>query len=85
MFSKSKTVLPEIHLLLTSDKENGNVFEVSIIGFERANSSRNILLKAKVATLEKKKAVADHVQVLGEFCIKIKFCAIFKKEALFDC
>ena len=61
MFSKSKTVLPEIHLLLTSDKENGNAFEVSIIGFERANSSRNILLKAKVATLEKKKAFANHV------------------------
>ena len=39
MFSNLKNVLPEIHLLLTPDREHGIVFEnVPIIGFRRAKS-----------------------------------------------
>ena len=56
MFSELKTVLSEIHLLLASDREHEKVFEkVSIIGFIRAKILRDILARAKVAPLEKKK------------------------------
>ena len=66
MFSKLKNVLSEIHLLLTPDREHGKVFEnVPIIGFRRAKSLKDILVKAKVAPLKKRKAVADHAEVLG--------------------
>ena len=56
VFSKLKNVLSEIHLLLTPDREHGKVFEkVPIIGFRRAKSLKDILVRAKVAPLEKKK------------------------------
>ena len=56
MLSKFKNVLSEIHLLLTPDKEHGKVLEkVPIIGFRRAKSLKGILVRAKVAPLEKKK------------------------------
>ena len=66
MFSKLKNILFEKHLLLTPDREHGNVFEKNpITGFRRAKSLKNILEKAKVTPLEKRKAVADHAEVLG--------------------
>ena len=56
VFSKLKNKLSEIHLLLTPDREHGKVFEkVPIIGFRRAKSLKDILVRAKVAPLEKKK------------------------------
>ena len=56
VFLKLKHVLSEIHLLLTPGREHGQVFErVSIIGFRRAKSLKDILVRAKVAPLEKKK------------------------------
>ena len=56
VFSKFKNVLSEIQLLLTPDREHGKVFEnVPIIGFRRAKSLKDILVRAKVAPLEKKK------------------------------
>ena len=56
MFSKLKNVLSEIHFLLTPYREHGKVFEkVPMIGFKRAKSLKDILVRAKVAPLEKKK------------------------------
>ena len=56
MLSKHKNVLSGIHLLLTRDREHGKIFEkVLIIGFRRAKSLKDILVRAKVAPLEKKK------------------------------
>ena len=56
MLSKLKNVLSEIHLLLTPDREHGKVFErIPINGFRRAKSLKDILVRAKVAPLEKKK------------------------------
>ena len=56
VFSKLKNVLSEIHLLLTPDREHGKVFvKVPIIGFTRAKSLKDILVRAKVGSLEKKK------------------------------
>ena len=53
---KTKNVLSEIHLLLTSDREDGKVFEmIPIVGFRRAKSLNDILVRAKVAPLENKK------------------------------
>ena len=68
VFLKLKKVLSEIHLLSTPDREHGKVFEkVPIVGFRRAKSLNYILVRAKVAPLEKKKrkGVADHPEVLG--------------------
>ena len=54
--SRLKNVLSEIHLLLTPDREHGKVFErIPINGFRRAKSLKDILVRAKVAPLEKKK------------------------------
>ena len=65
VFSKLKNVLSEIHLLLTPDREHGKVFEkVPIIGFRRAKSLKDILVRVKVAPLEKKKGCCRSV-----FCI----------------
>ena len=57
MFSKLKNILSEIHLLLTPGREHGKVFEeIPISGFRRAKSQeKDILVRAKVAPLEKKK------------------------------
>ena len=55
MLSKLKNVLSEIHLLLTPDREHGKVFErIPIVGFRRAKSLKYILVRGKVAPLEKK-------------------------------
>ena len=56
MFSELKIVLSKIHLLLAPDREHEKVFEkVTIIGFMRAKSLRDILARVKVVLLEKKK------------------------------
>ena len=56
MFSKLKNILSEIHLLLTPDRKHGKVSETGpIIGFRRAKSLKDILVRAKVAPLEKNK------------------------------
>ena len=56
VLSKLKNVLSEIHLLLTPDREHGKVFEnIPIVGFRRAKSLKDILVRAKVAPIEKKK------------------------------
>ena len=53
---KLKKVLSEIHLLLTPDREHRKVFErIPIVGFRRAKSLKDILGRAKVAPLKKKK------------------------------
>ena len=66
VFLKLKNKLSEIHLLLTLDREHGKVFEhVPIIGFRRAKGLKDILVRAKVAPLEKKKGCSDHAEVLG--------------------
>ena len=37
VFAKPENILPEIHLLLTTDREHGKVFrKIPIIGFRRA-------------------------------------------------
>ena len=65
VLSKLKNVLSEIHLLLTPDREHGKVFgNIPIVGFRRAKSLKDTLVRAKVAPIEKKKALADHVEVL---------------------
>ena len=56
VFSKLKNVLSEIHLLLTPDRKHEKVFEkVPIIGFTRAKSWKDILVRAKRAPVEKRK------------------------------
>ena len=56
VLSKLKNLLSETHLLLTPDREHGIIFErILIIGFRRARSLKDILVRAKVAPQEKKK------------------------------
>ena len=56
VFSKLKNVLSETHLLLTPDREHGKVFEnVPMIGLTREKSLKEMLVRAKLAPLEKKK------------------------------
>ena len=56
VLSKLKNVLSEIHLLLTPDREHGKVFDnIPIAGFRRTKSLKDILVRAKVAPIEKKK------------------------------
>ena len=53
---KLKNVPSEIHLLLTRDRENGKFFKrISIVCFRRAKPLKDILVRVKVAPLEKKK------------------------------
>ena len=57
VLSKLKNVLSEMHFQLTPDREHGNIFErIPIFGFRRTKSFKDILLRAKVAPLERKKA-----------------------------
>ena len=49
-------VLKKIHLLLKPDREHGKVFErIPIVVFRRAKCLKEILVRAKVAPLEKNK------------------------------
>ena len=55
-----------MQLLLTPDREHGRVFEkIPIVGFRNAKSLKDILVRAKVAPLEKKEGCSDHAEVLG--------------------
>ena len=54
-FSKLKSIMSKIHLLLTPDKEHQKVFnEIPIIGFRRSKSLKDILVRAKVPPGEKR-------------------------------
>ena len=65
VLAKLKSLLSEINLLLTRDREHGKVFErIPVVRFRRAKSLKDIFVRAKVAPLEKKKVLADHVEVL---------------------
>ena len=66
VLSKLKNILSEIHLLLTPDREHGKIFEkIPIVGFRRAKSLKDILVRAKVAPIEKKKGSC---RLCGEIC-----------------
>ena len=57
MSSKFKNVSPEIHLLLKTGREDAWIFvKVSILGFRGAKGLTDILVRDKVAPLEKKKS-----------------------------
>ena len=48
-FSKLKSVLRNIHILLTPDSEHRRVFQsIPVIGFKRARSLKDILVRAKL-------------------------------------
>ena len=50
-----KIIITRIHLLLTPDNEHNKVFrDAPIIGFRRAKSSKNILVKAKIPQIKNK-------------------------------
>ena len=54
-FSKLKKVMSNIHILLTPDQEHNRVSkEVPIIGFGRAKSLKDLLVRARVLPLYKK-------------------------------
>ena len=56
VFSKLKNVLSETYLRLIPNREDGKVFEkIPITGCRRAKSLKDILVRVKVAPLEKKK------------------------------
>ena len=56
MFSKPRTILFEIHLILTPGREDEKVFEKDpILGLIRAKSLKGILLRAQVTPLKKKR------------------------------
>ena len=53
--AKLKVMMTRIHLLLTPDNEHNNVFrDVPIIGFRRAKSLKDILVRAKVPQIKNK-------------------------------
>ena len=56
VFLKLRNVLSEIHWLSSPEREHGEVFEKALtVGFRTAKSLKDILVRAKVAPLEKKK------------------------------
>ena len=62
-FSKLKDTMSFLHLLLTPDQEHQKVFhKVPIIGFRRAKSLKDILVRAKVPPLQKIKGFVGHVK-----------------------
>ena len=57
-FSNLKDIMSFLHLLLTPDLEHQQVFyKVRIIGFGRAKNLKDILVRAKVAPVLKKRRV----------------------------
>ena len=53
-FSNLKDTMSFLHLLLTPDQENQKVFhKVPIIGFRRAKSFKDILIRVKVSPVQK--------------------------------
>ena len=54
-FSNLKDTMLFLHFLLTPDQEHHSVFhKFRIIGFRRAKSLKDILVRAKVSSLQKK-------------------------------
>ena len=55
-----------LKLLLTPEREHGKVFErIHIVRFRRAKGLKDILMREKVAPLEKKKGSYRSCEVLG--------------------
>ena len=53
IFPKLNNILSKTHLLLTPDREHSKVFEkVPIIGFKKAKSLKDLLVRAKVSLLK---------------------------------
>ena len=53
IFSKIKKILFKIHLLLIPDREHRKVFEnISVIGFKKGKSLKDILVRAKIPPLK---------------------------------
>ena len=86
---KLKNVLSKTYLLLTPDREHGKVFErIPIVGLRRAKSLEDILVRVKVAPLEKKKGscrscvgtrceICKHIvstEAFGSFNTQRKYC-----------
>ena len=66
VLSKLKNLLSEIHLLLRHGREHGKVFKkIPIVGFRRAKSLKDILVRAIVTPLEKKTGSCRSMKVLG--------------------
>ena len=62
-YQNCSNVKETMHLLLTPGQENQKVFDkVPIIGFPRAKSLKDILVRAKVPQLQKMKGFVDHVK-----------------------
>ena len=79
-FSKLKKVMSNIHILLTPDQEHNRVFkEVPIIGFRRAKSLKNLLVRAKVPPLYKKEGSCGPCnKPRCKMCPRITKSTIFK-------
>ena len=62
-FSKLQNTMSCLHILLAPDQEHQKVLhKVSIIGFRRVKSLKEILVRAKVPQLQKMKGFVDHVK-----------------------
>ena len=62
-FSKLKDTMSFLHLLLTPDQEHRKVFhKVPIVSFRRAKSLKDILVRAKVSSLQKNEGFCGHVK-----------------------
>ena len=69
---KVKNIPSEIHLLITPNRKHGKIFErISIVGFRRAKILKDILVRAKVAPLEKKKDSSRSFSTQREYWIKL--------------
>ena len=76
-FSKMKSILSDIHLLLTPDSEHRKVFEdIPLVGFKNGKSLKNYLVRAKVPKIYS----PDNLP--GSFKCKSKRCEVctFMKE-----
>ena len=59
-FSKLKSILEKIHLLLTPNAEHQRVFsEVPIVGFRKGKSLKDLLVRAKVPEVNKKAGTSE--------------------------
>ena len=64
-----KNILTRIHLPLTPDNEHDNVFrDVPIIGFRRARSLKDILLRAKIPQIKNKGWCGPYKRPRYEIC-----------------
>ena len=77
---KLKNVLSEIYLLLTPDREHGKIFErIPIVGFRRAKRLKGILVRVKVAPLDKKKGSINSCEgIRCEICAHVVTSETFR-------